>query len=142
MFVMLPTLLLSFSISRLVLAAASAEADGSRKGSQQRVQLSSPPCIVGRNAFELAVFHAAASFVCSLRKSIVQADTLRKEASLSAGASAAAQPEKGLNEALKSEAASLNSDTKLLGNFEEQQQLKTWLGSINYAFVLLSWCFS
>lgn len=39
-------------------------------------------------------FHAAASFVLSLRKSIVQADTLRKEASLSAGASAAAQPVK------------------------------------------------
>lgn len=51
-------------------------------------------CIVERNAIELAVFHAAASFVCRLRKSIVRADTLRKEASLSAGASAAAQPGK------------------------------------------------
>lgn len=49
--------------------------------------------------------------------------------------------EKALKEALPSEAAGLNSDTMLLGNFEEQQQLKTRLDYINYAFVLLSWCF-
>lgn len=44
--------------------------------------------------------------------------------------------EKGLNEALLSEAAGLNSDTMLLRNFEEQQQLKTQLHYINYAFTL------
>ena len=52
--------------------------------------------IVERNAIEFGCFfHAPASFVCRLRKSIVRADTLRKEASLeplSAGASAALGP--------------------------------------------------
>lgn len=91
----------------------------------------------GGMLLNVVCFHAAASFVWGLRKSIVQADTLRKEASLSAGASAAAAPLKGLNEALLSEAAGLNSDTKLLGNFEEQQQLKTQLHYINYAFMPL-----
>lgn len=50
-----------------------------------------------RNAIEFGVFHEPASFVCRLRKSIVRADTLRKEASLvllSAGASAELRPKR------------------------------------------------
>lgn len=70
----------------------------------------------------------------------MQADTLRKEASLSAGASAAARPLKRLKGAVPSEAAGLNPDTKLLGRAGEQQQLKTRLRYINYAFLLLSRC--
>lgn len=50
--------------------------------------------------------------------------------------------ETGLNEAPPADAAGLNSDTMLPGNFEERQQLKTRLRCINYAFLLLSWSFS
>lgn len=89
-------------------------------------------------------FHAPGSFVCRLRKSIVRADTMRKEASLeplSAGASAALEPLKRAEWSSAIGSSRPEPETMPLGNFEEQQQLKMQLHFINYAFALLSCSF-
>lgn len=85
-------------------------------------------------------FHAPASFVCRLRKSIVWADTLGKRRAWSCCLLVLLQrsgPERIWMNLCHWKQPAHNQETIPPENFEDQQQLKM-LHYINYAFMLLS----
>lgn len=99
-------------------------------------------CIVERNAIELGVFLSCASPFCVRAKEVYCVGRHpEKRGEPVAGASAAPEPLKRpeWRSAIGSSQPELRDNATV--NFEDEQQLKTRLHYINYAFMLLSCSF-